>query len=91
MRAQQLTWLRWKARLPHLLDILEGIPVSVRVYTRMLSSLRRQEGLGFPEDIVAAEVEATISSCLVADIRGTAAARVEFFESCDVQEERKVG
>lgn len=28
MRAQQLTWLRWKGRLPHLLDILEEIPVS---------------------------------------------------------------
>eukprot|EP00752_Nemacystus_decipiens_P009980 g8900.t1 len=26
MRAQQLTWLRWKGRLPHLLDILEEIP-----------------------------------------------------------------
>ena len=29
MRAQLLTWVRWKKRLPHLLDILEGIPVSV--------------------------------------------------------------
>ena len=28
MRAQLLTWVRWKKRLPHLLDILEGIPVS---------------------------------------------------------------
>lgn len=28
IRAQQLTWLRWRARLPHLLDILEDIPVS---------------------------------------------------------------
>ncbi|CAN0258276.1 unnamed protein product, partial [Ectocarpus fasciculatus] len=26
MRAQLLTWLRWKGRLPHLLDILEEIP-----------------------------------------------------------------
>lgn len=29
MRAQQQTWLRWQERLPHLLDILEKIPVSV--------------------------------------------------------------
>lgn len=29
MRAQLLTWLRWKSRLPHLLDILEEIPVSL--------------------------------------------------------------
>lgn len=28
MRAQQQTWLRWQERLPHLLDILEKIPVS---------------------------------------------------------------